>query len=449
MMLENIFCETCGGQLELNDTGTSVKCIVCGNTYLVKDEEPQPGFVTDGKGTITAYQGNETSLAIPARIDGVPITAIGYQAFSGKGLANITIPKSVTRIDEYAFKENRLTNVVIPPGVTFIGNGAFIHNRLTSVTLGDDIDMVNSFNNEIDKLYHTDGKKAATYVNVSGQWVNSRMAGNLKMNMTFFDLCVSNKLAEAKKIWNEYSIDLAYTALGDNTALNLSTEKGHTEVAKWLIEIGSPLDTKNMAGQNALRRASFKGNTQIVKALLEAGADPNIVDKDGCPPLIYAVKSLNIETVSLLLEHDADPAIPNKANQTAINYAAQEQKWLRNSDRFDKINQIIILLAQKNGGYAITTKMLVDSNRKVRFMYREEPSSGHDSGWRFSCGDEAQDYYEKSENLVICNIATILSIDPSIKPYLESSVNTAFGRENENDEFRILEDFEFGYKEFE
>jgi hypothetical protein len=268
------------------------------------------------------------------------------------------------------------------------------------------------------------------------------------MNMIFFDKCVSNKLEEAKEIWNENSIDLAYTALGDNTCLNLSTDKGHTELVKWLIEIGSPLDTKNMAGLSALRRASFKGNTEIVKALLEAGADPNIVDKDGRSPLIYAIiESLNPEIVALLLEYGADPTIPDKSKSgnTAIDYAADRHKWLRKSDVFDIINNIVILLAQKNGGYAVATTMLVDSDRKVGFMYREEPSSEYDSGWRFSRGDEAQDYYDKPENSVICNIATILRIDPGIKPYLESPVNTAFARENGNGEFQILKDFEFGH----
>jgi hypothetical protein len=203
-----------------------------------------------------------------------------------------------------------------------------------------------------------------------------------------------------------------------------------------------------MAGLTALRRASFKGNTQIVKALLEAGADPNIVDKDKRSPLIYAIiESLNPEIVALLLEHGADPNIPDKSKSgnTAIDYAADRHKWLRKSDVFDKINHIVVLLAQKNGGYAVATTKLVDSDRKVGFMYREEPVSEYDSGWRFSRGDEAQDYYEKSENLVICNIATILRKDPSIKPYLESSVNTAFRRENDNGEFQILTDFEFGH----
>lgn len=37
-----------------------------------------------------------------------------------------------------------------------------------------------------------------------------------------------------------------------------------------------------------------------------------------------------------------------------------------------------------NFGYVLATKMLVDNNHKVRFMYREEVTNPQDSGWRFS-----------------------------------------------------------------
>jgi len=36
--LEKISCETCGGQLEINDIKTAAKCVACGNVYFIKDE---------------------------------------------------------------------------------------------------------------------------------------------------------------------------------------------------------------------------------------------------------------------------------------------------------------------------------------------------------------------------------------------------------------------------
>jgi len=96
-----------------------------------------------------------------------------------------------------------------------------------------------------------------------------------------------------------------------------------------------------------------------------------------------------------------------------------------------------------NFGYVMATKMLVDKKRKVRFMYREEPSNKQDSGWRLFCGDEDQDYADNPENIAIYDINTIIAIDKSISPYLKSAIGTALEREDENSIFTFSKDFSF------
>ena len=86
-------------------------------------------------------------------------------------------------------------------------------------------------------------------------------------------------------------------------------------------------------------------------------------------------------------------------------------------------------------GFVLATKMLVDGKRKVRYMYHEESSNPQDSGWRFFCGDEDDEYVNNPSNISIYDIKTILGIDKSILPYLNSAVGTAFEREDENDTF--------------
>ena len=98
----------------------------------------------------------------------------------------------------------------------------------------------------------------------------------------------------------------------------------------------------------------------------------------------------------------------------------------------------------KNFGYVMATKMLVDNKRKVRFMYREEPSNEQDSGWRFFCGDEDQDSTDNPNNIAIYDINTIISVDESIEPYLKSAKGTALEREDENGVFTVSKDFAFG-----
>ena len=89
-------------------------------------------------------------------------------------------------------------------------------------------------------------------------------------------------------------------------------------------------------------------------------------------------------------------------------------------------------------GYVMASKMLVENERKVRFMYREEPSvntrvkRGQDSGWRFFCGDEDQDYLDNPDNIAIYDVDTIIAIDKSVTPYLNSVSGAAFEREDED-----------------
>lgn len=94
-----------------------------------------------------------------------------------------------------------------------------------------------------------------------------------------------------------------------------------------------------------------------------------------------------------------------------------------------------------NFGYVLATKMLVDGKRKVHYMYRETPDNNQDSGWRFFCGDEDDEYVNTPDNIAVYDINTILSFDKSITPYLNAAVGTTFERENENACFAVSEDF--------
>ncbi|GHV11123.1 hypothetical protein FACS189491_01800 [Spirochaetia bacterium] len=94
--------------------------------------------VIDGTITITGYTGSAAKVRIPKHIDGLPVTAIGAEAFdSCTGLESVTIPKGVTIIGDSAFGycEN-LTAITIPKGVTTIGNLVFNGcKRLTAITI--------------------------------------------------------------------------------------------------------------------------------------------------------------------------------------------------------------------------------------------------------------------------------------------------------------------------
>jgi hypothetical protein len=107
-------------------------------------------IVENGGIIITRYKGSVKDVVIPERINGLPVVVIGYRwvgsriygAFEGNKIISITIPNSVTHINEKAFFENLLTSVTIPNSVTHIGRLAFAVNQLNSVKIGNSVTLI-------------------------------------------------------------------------------------------------------------------------------------------------------------------------------------------------------------------------------------------------------------------------------------------------------------------
>ena len=78
-------------------------------------------------GTITGYTGYSTRLDIPETIDGVPVTAVGDNAFQGhRYLCYLTLPEGLTSIGNEAFMDaTTLLHVEFPSTLKNIGDRAF------------------------------------------------------------------------------------------------------------------------------------------------------------------------------------------------------------------------------------------------------------------------------------------------------------------------------------
>ncbi len=100
-------------------------------------------FTTNnGTITITGYTGSGGAVTIPGMINGLPVTGIGTNVFSGcSSLTSIVLPYGVTNIGNYAFNGcASLSNVTIPNSVTSIGDYAFAGcNGLSSITIPDSV----------------------------------------------------------------------------------------------------------------------------------------------------------------------------------------------------------------------------------------------------------------------------------------------------------------------
>lgn len=93
-------------------------------------------------------------------------------------------------------------------------------------------------------------------------------------------------------------------------------------------------------------------------------------------------------------------------------------------------------------GTCIATDKIAVQGLPVRFMYREDPISKTDSGWRFLAGTETDAYMENANNQGAFDVNIIANIDPSIVPLLASPVGAAFEKVEKGGEFQAAGDWQ-------
>ena len=121
------------------------ECVACGEilktTTIDKiSQELKFQLNEDGKSysVYSNYKPNDTSIVIPDRFEGLPVTRIRDFAFNGnKVIESITIPDSVISIGIYAFSNcTNLKNISMGNSVTNIEDYAFsVCTSLTSITI--------------------------------------------------------------------------------------------------------------------------------------------------------------------------------------------------------------------------------------------------------------------------------------------------------------------------
>lgn len=149
-----------------NHSYTNGACTVCG----VK-QHWEYSISADAEITITAYNGADVTLSVPAVIDNLPVTVIGEDAFYGcttltsvqlpegikaidtgafydcTNLQTISLPSTLTELGDYAFFYcEALTAIEIPAGVTRIGENAFTYcTSLSAVTVPQSVSVIDDY----------------------------------------------------------------------------------------------------------------------------------------------------------------------------------------------------------------------------------------------------------------------------------------------------------------
>merc|ERR1712150_159820 len=141
-----------------------------------------------------------------------------------------------------------------------------------------------------------------------------------------------NRIEEAKKMMkeaNNLNIVSELVNKGSNsgvTPLLRTSENGHHQMAKLLLNNGAEVDKANNLGETPLIWASFDGHLEIVKLLINKGAEIDKANNGGWTPLISASYFGYLEVVNLLIEHQADVQLKTNVGKTALDWARERGK---------------------------------------------------------------------------------------------------------------------------
>ena len=113
----------------------------------------------------------------------------------------------------------------------------------------------------------------------------------------------------------------------------------------------------------------------------------------------------------------------------------------RNRDYHVKAEDVKSLLPDwKGADGCIATNRITVEGCKVGYCYREKPDGDWDSGWRFTAGDESDEYMDDPNNAGIYGLNSICNDDPDIIPLLNTPAPCAFERD-ENGVFQQIKDW--------
>ena len=146
------------------------------------------------------------------------------------------------------------------------------------------------------------------------------------------------------------------------------------------------------------------------------------------------------------LEYDisemmGEDEIPDMAYQVEMLRKELYEASGRNRNYHVKAEDVKHLLPDWEGADGcIATNRITVEGRKVGYCYREEPDGGWDSGWRFTAGDESDEYMDDPNNAGIYKLNTICNDDPDIIPLLNTPAPCAFERD-ENGVFQQIKDW--------
>jgi hypothetical protein len=104
----------------------------------------------------------------------------------------------------------------------------------------------------------------------------------------------------------------------DSTPLVVACRKGHSEVARVLLECGADKETRDWADWSPLEWAVSGGHIDIVRVLLDYGADVEAQDGSKNTPLHFTSIYRQAATTRMLLERGANANVCDRRGETPL-----------------------------------------------------------------------------------------------------------------------------------
>ena len=132
--------------------------------------------------------------------------------------------------------------------------------------------------------------------------------------------------------------------------LLFTTEVGHNDIAKLLVQAGAAVNTGVTLDEIPLMLAASNGYTDCVQTLIEAGADVNKKDNYGYTAISCAVRNGYSECAEVLikagadvniLDFDGQPPIASTTDYQCIDLLLKAGADINNRDKFDSSSLII------------------------------------------------------------------------------------------------------------
>ena len=146
-------------------------------TYVITASDASLGTTSDWfKHAILNYTGSATEIVIPKTLNDVDIARIYQEAFKGKNMTSVTFAadSKIVQIHARAFINNSLTEISLPSSLTLLDQEAFLGNNITKVTIGANVKLgYNVFlgNDLFKNAYYAGGKSSGTYIYIDGAWI--------------------------------------------------------------------------------------------------------------------------------------------------------------------------------------------------------------------------------------------------------------------------------------